>query len=144
MTFQDMISRLTKNEKNFSYLDNLINKSDKDTIKLDSDIVSSASDKLEYRDGIEIKRDNLVIDGNGHTIDAKNNGRIFKVEDKTVIFKNITFTHGKSLPKDASFESFFNSSFGGGAVYAAGCRISFINCIFADNADNRGSAIYFG
>ena len=144
MTFKDMVSRLMSNEKNFSYLDNLVNNSDKDTIKLDSDIVSGASDKLEYREGIEIKRDNLVIDGNGHTIDAKNNGRIFKVEDKTVIFKNITFTHGKSLPKDASFESFFNSSFGGGAVYAAGCKISFINCRFADNADNRGSAIYFG
>ena len=113
-------------------------------IILDSDIVSSTSDKLRYCEGIEIRRDGLVIDGRGHRIDAMTNGRIFKIKDKTVTFKNITFTHGISLPRNQSFEAVFNSTIGGGAVYAAGCRISFINCKFEENVNNRGSAIFLG
>lgn len=114
-------------KRNFKYLDKLINSGSKEIV-LDSDIVSDANDRSKYASGIEIKTDNLIIDGNGHTIDAYKL-RIFQIVGKKVTFKNITFKNG-----------YVDS---GGAIFCFSSEIRIENCIFENNAAKRyGGAIY--
>ncbi len=42
--------------------------------------------------GILISRDNFVLNGNGHTIDAKNQSRIFNITANNVTLSNLIFT----------------------------------------------------
>ena len=55
---------------NFKDLDDLIHKSDAKEIVLDSDIVLDDGEESEYLEGIKLDIDDLVINGNGHLIDA--------------------------------------------------------------------------
>ncbi|WP_298502143.1 TIR domain-containing protein [uncultured Methanobrevibacter sp.] len=63
----------------------------KKRIFLDSDIIFD--DNYESG-GIKLNRDNLVIDGNGHTIDAQGKTRIFYCTSKNITIKNITLKNG--------------------------------------------------
>lgn len=121
--------------KNFKYLDNLID-SGKKEIKLDADIVLDASEKYQYDDGIRLAENNLVIDGNGHTIDACGKTRIFKcLTGNNITLKNITFKNG------------FSDS-NGGAIYSLGRNMTIENCTFTENIVTKelggGGAIYNG
>ncbi|MBQ9026487.1 MAG: hypothetical protein IJ104_08960, partial [Methanobrevibacter sp.] len=79
-------------------------------------------------------RNNLVIDGQGHTIDANHNSRIFYVysTSSNITFKNIKFING--------YEA------NGGAIYSS-IPLNVINCTFEDNEvtslSKGGGAIYF-
>ena len=80
--------------------------------------------------GIVIDRD-LTIDGQGFTVDAKNTGRIFKIDDNTknIVLKNINFVN--AVGDD------------GAAVYANCNNIEIINCTFENNgATGDGDALY--
>lgn len=121
--------------KNFRYLEDLIN-SGKNEIKLDADIVLEASEKYRYSDGIDLSAKNLVINGNGHTIDACGKTRIFKcLIGKNITLKNITFKNGFSKER-------------GGAIYNIGDNMAIENCTFAENVvtheHGNGGAIYAG
>ena len=48
-----------------------------------------SSDDSDYRDGIKITQDNIMIDGDGHTIDGKGQARIFNISSNNVTLKNI-------------------------------------------------------
>ena len=61
---------------NFKNLDELIHSGAKEIV-LDSDFVFD--DENEYSDGIKLDVDDLVIDGDGHVIDAYHAARIFEV-----------------------------------------------------------------
>ena len=74
--------------KNFKYLDELIHSGAKEII-LDSDIFLDSNEELEYLKGIELDVNNIVIDGNGHTIDANGKARIFKSSSRNIMIKNI-------------------------------------------------------
>ena len=50
----------------------------------------------EFKDGITISKDNLVIDGNGFTIDGSNLARVFNVTGNNVTIKNITINNAAS------------------------------------------------
>lgn len=63
--------------KNFKYLDDLIHSGAKEIV-LDSDIVLGDGEESEYEDGIRLDVDDLIIDGNGHGIDARGKARIFE------------------------------------------------------------------
>lgn len=142
MTFQDRIRRRLQKTNNFKYLDDLINSGQKE-VKLTSDIVLDSSEEELYGEGISIETDGLIIDGDGYLIDGKEKARIFRIENKNVTFKNITFKNGSSHPNNSSITSIFNS-LQGGAVSASGSELSFIDCSFRDNVDNRGGAIFLG
>ena len=73
--------------KNFKYLDELIH-GEASEIVLDADIALSDSEEARYREGIELDVDDLVIDGNGHTIDARGKTQIFDVAGKNILIKN--------------------------------------------------------
>lgn len=63
--------------KSFKYLYDLIHSGIKE-INLDSDIVLNSEEKSDFLNGIKLDIDDLVINGNGHTIDACGKTRIFK------------------------------------------------------------------
>ncbi len=95
-----------------------------DTIKLESD--------YEIEKVIAIDKE-VTIDGQGHTINAKESDRIFVVRDPNVIFKNIIFKEGY---KDS-----------GGAILGmdsnkSGVSLTIINCTFINNKATHGGAIY--
>ena len=60
-----------------------------DTITLNRDYTFNPSTDSDFIDGIKITRDNLVINGNGKTIDAGGKARIFKSSSRNIMIKNI-------------------------------------------------------
>ncbi len=89
------------------------------------------SNDSDYKDGIKITQDNIVIDGNGYMIDGVGQARIFDIASNNVTLKNIIFVNGFS-------------SANGGAIYVEN---DFSNCkiesTFINNSANAGGAIYF-
>ena len=88
-------------------------------------------------EGIDITQNNLTINGNGFTIDAKEQTRVFNigVADRliasNVTIKNTTFVNGKISGQ-------------GGAVRWYGWNGTLINCTFENNsATNNGGSIYW-
>lgn len=113
---------------NFGYLDELI-RSGFNEIVLDCDIVLGEDEESKYLQGIEIDADDLIVDGNGHSIDAREKTRIFRCSGRNVQIKNITFKNGFS--KD-----------NGGAIYNA-ADLAIMNSQFIENKTKcAGGAIY--
>ena len=87
----------------------------------------------DFEDGILIDH-NIIIEGNGHTIDARGYSRIFKIvrNDIDVVIKNINFINGWAYDEC------------GGAILG-NCKV--INCTFKNNTigfSGRGGAMYGG
>ena len=117
---------LKVNEQTFGDLNNTINGNSDRDIYLDSDYKYSEEDSA-FKDGIVIDRD-LNVYGNGHTINGSNQARIFKINNRNVVFHNITFTNG-------------NTSDDGGAIYG---ECTAIDCTFTNNHANWGGAMVSG
>lgn len=114
---------------NFKELDKLIH-SRKNRITLTSDVVLEDGEELIYKNGIEIDVDGLIIDGKGHTIDARDKARIFNVRAKLqIIIVNVVFKNG--LHRE-----------GGGAICSFSKFLTLGNCTFNHNTSNEGGAIY--
>lgn len=101
-------------------------------ITLDRNYVYDYS--YDYRlgdDGISIDKSFLIIDGNGHTIDAGGQSRIFNIKfGSKVILQNINFVNAYS-------------SGDGGAIYVHDLDFEIENCTFTNNfAEGSGGAIY--
>ena len=92
MGFFDRFKNSSKPKK-FKYLDKLIHSGVKEII-LDSDIVLGGREEKKYLEGIKLDLDDLIIDGNGHTIDAQGKTRIFHCTGKNIIIKNIILKNG--------------------------------------------------
>lgn len=122
-------------------------RSGKKEIVLESDILLDEC--------IDIDADGLVIDGQGHTIDAGGNSRIFTVAGKSITLKNINFKNGSESGGGAIFNemessltlegcSFIanHSKTLGGAIANDG-SLNCVDCSFRDNsADFTGGAIH--
>ncbi|WP_407424573.1 hypothetical protein [Methanobrevibacter sp.] len=121
------------NSNNFTYLNNLISnaafqefksifeKEGLEKIKsietcLVGDIKKEDFEKEKFKDGIDVCFDNLVIDGQSHTIDADNCGRIFVIHSNHITFKNINFINAsKSILNTRKMD------------------VKYINCTFKDH-----------
>lgn len=118
------------NELDFQYLEQEIFNYSK-PISLNSNVSLGRLESRKFRNGIEIKKDNVVIDGNGHTIDAKGKARVFDIYGNNVTLKNINFKNG------------FHEEYGGAVRNAGRCKL--INCTFEDNhAKIDGNAVSNG
>ena len=97
-------------------------------LTLDSDIAMTDDEAAGFVDGVAINKD-IVIDGKGHTIDAKNLGRIFSIgEGFTVTLTNATLINGKATE--------------GGAIYNDG-SLTLSDVKLSDNAaDSYGGAVF--
>lgn len=118
---------LADNPKTFTDLNSLINDNANTRITLECDYEFSKISDSQLSGGILIDR-SISIYGNGHTIDAKNQARIFNVTSY-VNFYNIFFINANS---DSG------SAITGTNYYVSGC--SFIN----NHADRMGGAMCGG
>lgn len=116
--------------KGFKYLDILVHSGEKE-IYLDSDIVLDDDEESVYSDGIKLNVDNLIINGNGHIINARRKTRIFTIFGKNIVFKDLYFKNGYAERI-------------GGALYIKGrSDIEILNCCFYNNKTfHKGGAIY--
>ena len=79
----------------FTILQLLIdNANDNDVINLTRDYTYSP--ELDTIDFILINKNNLTINGNGHTIDALNQSRLFEIDAENVTLENMDFVNGTS------------------------------------------------
>lgn len=137
-----------------------------DEIQLQNDFILADDERELFREGIEIARENIIIDGNGHSIRAynvpicfkdKNDNllRIFKVSANNVTFKNIQFAFVKSENGGAIYNSsdsihiegceflHCNAGSSGGAIYSLNGALDIRNCIFKHcYSQDYGGAIY--
>ena len=97
-------------------------------LTLDSDIAMTDDEAAGFVNGVAINK-NIRIDGKGHTIDAKNLGRIFSIgEGFTVTLTNATLINGKADK--------------GGAIYNDG-SLTLSDVKLSDNAaDSYGGAVF--
>ena len=98
------------------------------TLTLNQNIVMTDDEAANFKDGVAINK-NIRIDGKGHTIDAKNLGRIFNIgEGFTVTLTNATLINGKATE--------------GGAIYNDG-SLTLSDVKLSDNAaDSYGGAVF--
>ena len=98
------------------------------TITLNQNVAMTAKEAADFTNGITINKD-ITIDGKGHTIDAKNLGRIFNIgEGFTVTLTNATLINGKAAE--------------GGAIYNDG-SLTLSDVKLSDNAaDSYGGAVF--
>ena len=95
-------------------------------LTLDSDIAMTDDEAAGFVDGVAINKD-IVIDGKGHTIDAKNLGRIFEIDGGfAVTLTNVTLTNGNATV--------------GGAIYNFG-NLDLVHVNFVNNTAKYGGAI---
>lgn len=142
---------ILKKVNNFTYLDELIHSGEKNIV-LDSNIILGEGEESKYPEGIYITANDLVIDGNGYTIDGLGKTLIFQCNAKNLIIKNITLKNGHSrlcgaiynfgeltLIDSALTE---NTAKNGGAVYNFG-NMTITDCILSQNSsESVGGAIY--
>ena len=98
------------------------------TITLNQNVAMTAKEASDFTNGITINKD-ITIDGKGHTIDAKNLGRIFNIgEGFTVTLTNATLINGRATE--------------GGAIYNDG-SLTLSDVKLSDNAaDSYGGAVF--
>lgn len=121
----DLVSDV--NEGDFSELNDTIYSSD-NFLKLEKDYVYNSAKDENFSSGIVIEKDNFVIDGQGHVIDANNQANIFDVAAMNVTLKNITFINGYDL--DGGAVSFQDEG-------------NVVDCVFSNNHANWGGAVSF-
>ena len=98
------------------------------TLTLNQNVVMTDDEAANFVNGVIINK-NIRIDGKGHTIDAKNLGRIFSIgEGFTVTLTNATLINGRATE--------------GGAIYNDG-SLTLSDVKLSDNAaDSYGGAVF--
>ena len=123
----------------FGKLDVLIHESEFKEITLENDTCFENYERDYYEGGIELDIDNLIIDGNGKTIDGNNKSRIFIISGKNITLKNIIFKNGYS------HKNYHNplNAFGGAIKINYNRDLKIENCKFINNtSEGNGGAIY--
>ena len=96
------------------------------TLTLNQNVVMTDDEAANFVNGVIINK-NIRIDGKGHTIDAKNLGRIFKIDGGfAVTLTNVTLTNGNATV--------------GGAIYNFG-NLDLVHVNFVNNTAKYGGAI---
>ena len=108
----------------FSELQTQISENYGSTLKLAKNYEYDKNYPVNNGLGIKIT-ETITIDGQGKTLDGKKLSRIFFIEAKNVILKNITFINGKSIDP--------NTMHGGGAIYFDGVSGTVKDCTFTNN-----------
>lgn len=133
--FKSFHEKLPFGWKGFDYLNAEINKVSKN-LKLNTNILIHDVEQEFYEGGIELSKDDFIIDGCNHIIDANHLSRIFYITGNNITLKNIKFVNG------CEFKNYlFNK--GGGAIYVShGVTLNIINCEFIENeSKSHASAI---
>ena len=128
--------------KTFDDLRNEINKlPDNGKLDLYSDYKYNGTGDFS---GIPITKNNVTIDGNGHTIDANAKGIIFLINGNNVTLKNLIFTNSNiAISNYGGGLSVVGSSFINNTKSAIdnGGNMSVVGSSFINNSANYGGAI---
>ena len=144
---------------NFKEFEELI-ESGIEEITLSENIILEKGEEDKFIEGIEINRDNLIIDGKNHTIDGNSEVSILSIKGSNITLKNIIFKNGYSEDFcgainnhsndlrinhcqfiDNESEDFGNAH--GGAIYnAPDSSLIIEKSVFKDNGSDYGGAIY--
>lgn len=109
MGLYNEIKKAFKSTNNFTFLDEIIHSGQKE-IKIEDDIILEEGEEKKYREGIFIDADDLIIDGNGHVIDARGQGRIFKIMADNFIIKNIILKEGYHIDGGSAIDNYSESN----------------------------------
>ncbi|MBR6024094.1 MAG: hypothetical protein IK044_03910 [Methanobrevibacter sp.] len=115
-------------EGNYTALQDEIDTST-DSIEITDDYVYDDSTDYELGDGIVINKTDFTIYGNGHSIDAKSQARIFDIRGDNITIFNLIFING-----------YANKS--GGAIISDR-NVNLIDCLFENNTAENGGAVCF-
>ena len=123
---------------NFTSLNNIIqNSKPNEQINLTGDVIKLNSEFHTFKDGIKLLSKNITINGNGYTINANNNGRIFFMDYSNLILNNVNLVNGE------------HEGFGGGAIKVSHAssitlldNVNFINNTAITSGGYGGGAIY--
>lgn len=136
--------------QNFEYLDKLIH-SGLNNVELDCDIKFNPGrfnkDSHYKNAGIYIDVSDIIIEGNGHTIDADHLSKIFHITGENIIIKNINLINSNytalSNSGDITLENINFRHNAHGAINNEG-KITLVDCnLIENNAHSRkGGAIY--
>lgn len=139
---------------NFQQLAELI-KSDVEKITLTEDVILDECEEHDFRCGIQIKRDNVIIDGKCHAVDGKNkvsllNVKSFNVTLENIIFKNGCFENsggavnneGDLTVRECRFMDNSSDDFGGAIYNAPNSKLAIGRCEFKSNRSDYGGAIF--
>lgn len=111
-------------QHDFDYLKDLIENADGE-IMLDRDIIFNIFSQKDNA-AIPIRKDNIILNGNGHVIDLKNKSQgIFDVKSDNVIIKNFIF-------KNSPVKTISNEGF----------NLQLINCYFKNGDSESHGAIF--
>ena len=114
----------TTKESSFS---NLSDEIENTGTSLDLNQDYAFNNETDNKNGIVIGKDNFVLNGNGRTIDGKNQSRIFNITSNNVTLSNLILTGGNAEK--------------GGAIYTTG-SLTLNNVTFIDNyASKQGGAV---
>ena len=127
LTLENDTQILESDDNNFAALDSLIKS--KDDIKLEKDYAIESGESA-----ISVSH-NKAIDGQGHTIDAKGQSRVFEVNGQGVSLKNLTIVNG-------------NFTQAGAVLWKGNSgtmeNVRFINCTsYSDAGDDSAGAVYW-
>ena len=113
----------TASDDSFTNLTDEIN--GKDVVDLTHDY--KFNNETDNRSGIVISKDNFVLNGNGHTIDGKNQSRIFNIIANNITINDLMLINGNAEK--------------GGAIYSTG-PLTLNNVTFISNyASKNGGAV---
>ena len=141
----------TTGESSFS---NLTDEIEKTGMYLDLNQDYAFNNETDNKKGITIAKDNFVLNGNGHTIDAKNQSRIFNITANNVTLSNLILTGGNAEKGGAiyaigsltlnnvTFTNNYAKMEGGAVGLYSDVTITCANSKFIDNYAEAGSAIY--
>ena len=144
----EILANSTQDVGTFTDLDKDIKQSGEFNVATDYKF-DGAKDK-NYTNGIKIKNQTLVINGNSKTIDANKSAIIFDIEDSNVTINNLIFKNTNDsalfiknsnvITNNCIFED--NNASGGGAVFVSNAKYSSINDTFKNNYAKEGASLY--
>lgn len=128
----DVKETVNENEYTLSQLEMTV-KWMKNEVKLNADYRYNPNfDKCKP---IEISKSDIIIDGQGHTIDAAGKTKIFSFTGANIVLKNINFENGYTQNSVSDYEL----NYGGAVYFKNGGTIE--NCNFINNHAENGGAV---
>ena len=139
-SYADMYSEIQTADSNFNF---------------NSDYKFNPGTDKNYSEGINITKNNFVINGNNHIMDCSNQARAFYVAGKNIeinnlIIQNAFYGYGSAVRTDSKLTlnnvTFINcigdnETYSGGAVYSSDAVLNVNNCKFIDNCGENGASI---
>ena len=120
-------------------------------IEISQDYVYDVDVDSNISDGIYVNKKNFVIEGNGHTIDAKNYSRIFQFAGDNITLSNLILTNGFAenggaittiAPLTLNNVTFIsNRATDCGGAISTFPQLVVNNCLFDSNYAKNGAAI---